>query len=43
MIRKAETKDAAAVAELALLLWPEHTLDELTEEFEELISQDDAA
>lgn len=43
MIRKAEINDAAAVAELALLLWPEHTLEELTGEFEELISQDDAA
>ena len=42
MIRKAETNDAATVAELALLLLPEHSLEELTEEFEELISQDDA-
>ena len=42
MIKRAEISNAAAVAELALLLWPEHTLEELTGEFEELISQDDA-
>ena len=42
MIKRAEISHAAAVAELALLLWPEHTLEELTGEFEELISQDDA-
>ena len=43
MIIKAEIKDASAVAELALLLWPEHTLEELTGEFEELISQKEVA
>ena len=43
MIKRAEISNAAAVAELALLLWPEHTLEELTGEFEELISQDEAA
>lgn len=42
MIKRAEISNAAAVAELALLLWPEHRLEELTGEFEELISQDDA-
>ena len=42
MIKRAEISNAAAVAELALLLWPEHTLEELTGEFEKLISQDDA-
>ena len=42
-IRKAETKDASAVADLALLLWPEHTMEDLIAEFEELISQDEAA
>ena len=43
MINRAEISHAAAVAKLALLLWPEHTLEELTGEFEELISQDEAA
>ena len=43
MIKRAEISNAAAVAELALLLWPEHTLEELAGEFEELISQDEAA
>ena len=43
MIKRAEISNAAAVAELALLLWPEHRLEELTGEFEELISQDEAA
>ena len=41
MIRKADAP--AAVAELALLLWPDHTLEELTQEFAELIARDDAA
>ena len=34
MIRQAGIKDISAVAALALLLWPEHTLQELQEEFE---------
>ncbi|NLE69375.1 MAG: GNAT family N-acetyltransferase [Clostridiales bacterium] len=38
MIRQAGIQDAAAVAELALLLWPEHTLQELQEEFEGFLS-----
>jgi len=43
MIQKATVHDAAAAAELALLLWPEHTLDELTEELAEAISDDENA
>ena len=34
MIRQAGIQDAVAVAELALLLWPAHTLQELETEFE---------
>jgi len=33
MIRQAGIQDAAAVGELALLLWPGHTLQEVQEGF----------
>lgn len=38
MIRKATTSDAAAVAALAVQMWPHHTLEELTADFAELIA-----
>ncbi len=38
MIRQADLKDVQEVAALALLLWPEHTLQELQEEFESFLS-----
>ena len=37
MIRKAETRDAKTVAELALCLWPEHSTEELEAGFGELL------
>lgn len=43
MIRKAVSEDAAAVAALAIRLWPDHTLKEMTEEFRSLLARDDAA
>ena len=43
MLRKAEISDARDVAKLAVLLWPDHALSELTEEFEGLLSDPDAA
>ena len=43
MIEKASVSDAAAVAELALKLWPDHTPEELREEFAELLAREDAA
>lgn len=38
MIRQAGTKDLKEVAELARLLWPAHTLQELETEFEGFLS-----
>ena len=43
MIRQALSTDAAAVAELALLLWPDNEIDELVQEFTELLSDPDCA
>ena len=42
-IVKAEVKDAAEVARLSLLLWPEHDIEEMELEFRELIQMDYAA
>lgn len=42
-IRKATEQDAAAVAELACLLWPHHIPAEMQSEFEDLLSKEDAA
>lgn len=42
MIRKAGKKDVGAAAELAILMWSEHSADELSAEFSELISSDNA-
>ncbi len=36
-------RDLQVAAELALLLWPKHTLDELKEEFSDIMNQGDAA
>ena len=43
MIKRAEIEEADALAALARQLWPEHGPDELSEEFRELITSDDAA
>ena len=43
MIRKAETRDAKTVAELALRLWPEHSVEELETEFGELLADEECA
>ena len=43
MIRKAEMNDAKTVTELAVRLWPEHTVEELEAEFCELLAKDDCA
>ncbi len=42
MIRKADKQDASAAAALAVLMWREHSVDELAAEFSELISSDRA-
>ena len=43
MLRKAEPKDARSAAELALRLWPDHTLSGLEELFRDLTVQREAA
>ena len=43
MICKATLSEARAVAELAVRMWTSHTAGELAEEFEGLLSRDDAA
>ena len=42
-IRKASVQDASVAAELACLLWPDNSLDEMNAEFEELLGKEDAA
>ncbi|MDY0409972.1 aminoglycoside 6'-N-acetyltransferase [Virgibacillus soli] len=42
MIKEATLQDVKEAAQLALLLWPGHTLAEFTEEFTHLIAQTDA-
>lgn len=43
MIQQATQKDAHAVASLALQLWPNHTLEEFTEEMTQLLKEENAA
>ena len=42
MIVKATSKDVEEIASLALKLWPEHDIDELVEEFQQLLCKNDA-
>lgn len=37
MIKKAEVKDASAIAKLAIQMWESHTIEELKNEFEDLL------
>jgi len=43
MIRKSTASDSIALAQLAVLLWPNHTLKELKQEIETLLSSRNAA
>lgn len=43
MIRKAEKKDLAILAELAAALWPHHTVEEMRDELALMLAQTDAA
>ena len=43
MIKRAETEDAGVLAALAMRIWPDHDPDQLSEEFRELIKNEDAA
>ena len=42
MIKKVSLKDSKLVAELALLLWPDNTLEELENEIKEDIDSDNS-
>lgn len=42
MIRKALKKDARIIADLAVLMWDNNSVDELADEFSSLLSKDDA-
>lgn len=41
MIRKAETGDAESLAGLAILLWNDNSLEDMTREFSELLSNEE--
>ncbi len=43
MMRKAEIQDAMSIALLAIKLWPDNTLEDLTEEFQEILSDEQSA
>ena len=42
ILRKAEIKDLAILAELACQLWPDHTIDEMRAEYADMIAKPDA-
>ena len=42
MIRKANINDLENIANLAVLMWSNHSIQELTEEFSEIITKDSA-
>lgn len=42
MIKKAQKEDAAILAELAVQMWKENSIQELTDDFSGIISKDDA-
>ncbi len=43
MIKRAEKEDAVTLAKLAIQMWEDNVLEELTEEFAELVSSEEAA
>lgn len=43
MIRQAEKKDITILAKLAILLWPSHTIEDLEQEFADIMEQKEAA
>ena len=43
MIKKADTEDSGILAALAVQMWEDHDLGELTEEYRELIKEENAA
>ncbi len=43
MIKSAKAEDAEILATLAIQMWTEHNLEEMTEKFRELLKSDEAA
>ena len=43
MIYKAKKEDAHTIAKMAIKMWTEHTIEELTEEFEKIIENENSA
>ena len=42
MIRKASKSDTRVIADLAVLLWEDNSVDDLVNEFSEILSKDNA-
>ena len=42
MIRKASKNDIRIIADLAVLMWDDNSVDELADEFSEIVAKDDA-
>ena len=43
MIRKATKEDATCIAEMALMMWDSHSVEELAEEFETMLDNEECA
>ena len=43
MIKRAKTEDAEVLAGLAIQMWTDHDLEDLTEEFHQMVTNDEAA
>ena len=43
MIKRAKTEDAKVLAGLAIQMWTDHDLEDLTEEFHQMVTNDEAA
>ena len=41
MIKRVRIEDAEVLADLAIQMWPDHVLEDLTEEFRQLVMNDD--
>ena len=43
MIKRAKTEDAEVLAGMAIQMWTDHDLEDLTEEFHQMVTNDEAA
>lgn len=43
MVEKAKHKDASTIAQIAIKMWKNHTVDELTKEFEKILENPESA